>query len=60
MGSLKPSWTTEQDTAPNGGGEAEGGAGGGEKEKKNAKYGELKFHNIAEKSNSFAIKTSLV
>lgn len=59
MGSLKPSWATEQDTAPNGGGEAEGGAGGGEKEK-NAKYGELKFHNIAEKSNSFTIKTSLV
>lgn len=27
---------------------------------KNAKYGELKFHNIAEKSNSFTIKTSLV
>lgn len=66
MESLRPSWATEQDTAPNGGGQAEGGAGraggagGGEKGKKNAKYGELKFHSIAGKSNSFTIKTPLV
>lgn len=69
MESLRPSWATEQDTAPNGGGEAgrgaeggaggAGGTGGGEKEK-NAKYGELKFHSTAEKSNSFTIKTPLV
>lgn len=66
MESWRPSWATEQDTAPNGGGEAEGGAeggaggaGGGEKGK-NAKYGELKFHSIAGKSNSFTIKTPLV
>lgn len=31
-----------------------------EKREKNAKYGELKFHSIAGKSNSFTIKTPLV